>query len=118
MSRLRYQVEQLVQRHPPQHEVQISEHEARHMIRSGQYQRSEGLFQGRHFRRAHGQRCFHLRVHEGCAFLHWDRWDPRRYPLQHTLETPLLWGPLLALLAGVVAVAHAATTPRSRPRAR
>lgn len=91
-------VEDYVARAPPQQEHPLGSQTARALLRSGRYQPSIGLFPGRHFRKRKGDGCFHLRLHDGQAWLHWDAWDPRRFPIAHVLETPALRGGSLALI--------------------
>lgn len=50
------------------------------------YERSAGLFPGRHYRRKYGDGCFHARVYRDVVYLHFDNWDPARFPVRHWLE--------------------------------
>lgn len=100
-------LEHLVAGLPSQKEVEIAPYEASEMMSSGLYTNDIGLFEGQHFRRADGNGCFHMRIHNGRFFLHRDSWDPRRFPVAHFFETPGLWGSALAIL-GAVALASRA----------
>lgn len=71
-------------------EVPVALEELAELLGSGRYERDRGLYRGKHWRADRGQGCWHLRLHRGQAWLHVDRWDPRRYPGRHTLETPEL----------------------------
>lgn len=87
-------------------EVQLVALEVAELLALGEYERSRGLYPGRHFRRARGQGCYHLRVRPdgSAAWLHIDRWDPRRYPVRHFLEVrELALGlPVATTVVGVV----------------
>lgn len=74
----------------PQHEIALSMSETAELLGTGAYQPDRGLYRGRHWRRGHGSGCWHLRMHRGRCWVHWDRWDPRRHPYRHTWETPEL----------------------------
>lgn len=93
--------EDRVGRLQPQVDLRVSSGEIEALLLSGEYLESVGLYAGRHFRKERGKGCYHLRVTNGQGFLHWDRWDPRRFPLQHLLETPelLVSTGILALVA-------------------
>ncbi|MGQ0503705.1 MAG: hypothetical protein ACT4TC_00120 [Myxococcaceae bacterium] len=80
-------------------DIELSKAEILELLNSGHYQVSGGLRGGRHYRKERGNGCFHLRVLGEQAYLHWDQWDPRRYPLQHFFETPELWASALGLVA-------------------
>lgn len=86
-------------------DIEIAMTEAQHLVCYGGYEPATGLYPGEHWRRGEGEACFHLRVHGSRAWLHWDRWDPRRYPVQHFFETPALWLPSAAVAAGALLVA-------------
>lgn len=64
------------------------------LLDSGFYKRAIGLNPGIHYRKEWNKGNFHLRVTKDGAYLHWDKWDPRRYPIRHILEVPELWKPL------------------------
>ena len=72
----------------PGADVEVPPAELAALLSSGDYQSSRGMWRGRHYRRARGTGCYHLRVlPDGSrAWLHRDRWDPRRYPLRHAIE--------------------------------
>jgi hypothetical protein len=94
-------------------ELQISDDELKALVKSGKYKRHIGLMPGEHYRRKKGKGSYHLRVKGNKAYVHWDKWDPRRHPVRHALEVPRLWKPLLksagagaatgALVGGLVA---------------
>jgi len=85
-----------VRRESNQVEVEIGMSTARQLLKSGGYRQAMGLLRGKHFRKELGSGCYHLRMVGQRAWLHWDRWDPRRFPVQHFFETPALWGTTLA----------------------
>ncbi len=94
---------------PAQIDIALTDEELQALLDSGDYEPTPwGLVPGQHFRKARGKGCYHLRISwlDGRGYLHWDRWDPRRYPVEHFFETPTLWGGTLAVLGlvGVVAV--------------
>jgi hypothetical protein len=40
-----------------------------------------------HWRKSLEEGCFHITLHrKGKCRMHWDAWDPRKYPLKHFLE--------------------------------
>ncbi len=84
-------------------DAELSVAAASSLLWSGGYARSYGLFPGIHYRKEWGTGCFHLRFNDGRAWLHWDRWDPRRYPIEHFFESPTLWVP--AATAGALLLA-------------
>lgn len=86
-------------------EVAIPLEVARELVELGGYAPARGMFRGRHWRRERGTGCYHLRVHDGSAWLHWDAFDPRRYPIRHALETPeiAVGAPLAAGALGTTA---------------
>ncbi len=87
-------------------EAELPLWEAHALLQAGGYQAASGLGSGRHYRKARHQGCYHLRIDGQRAYLHWDEWDPRRFPVEHFFETPTLWGSvLLALGLGAVVVA-------------
>jgi hypothetical protein len=90
-------VERQIDQVPPRCSRRLAPEAARVLLDSGEYDESVGLAPGRHFRKARGVGCYHLRIHEGRADLHWDEWDPRRYPVQHFFEVPELWIPAAAV---------------------
>jgi len=87
-------VERAVTKLPKHRELKIAGAEGKILLESGFYQRDIGLKQGKHYRRKFGRGNFHLRITKDGVFLHWDKWDPRRYPVQHFLEVPGLWKPI------------------------
>jgi hypothetical protein len=95
--------EAAVQQLANQVNVDVAPAVAQAMIAYGGYAPSFGLLIGQHFRKGLGQGCLHLRVFNGRAWLHWDRYDPRRFPLKHFFESPALWVPVagVALVVGV-----------------
>jgi len=84
------------------------------LIQAGGYQRAFGLLGGDHFRKRRGNGCYHLRVVGPRAFLHWDRWDPRRFPVEHFFETPALWRTAAAIGIAVFLGASASSKRRHR----
>ena len=100
MSGQKYRSERLIDGLKNQVEREISIDSARELLASGYYHKSTGLSAGAHYRRNRGSGCYHLRVRGGRAWLHWDRWDPRRHAIEHFFETPALWA-----TTGVAAVA-------------
>ncbi len=71
--------------------VPLTPEEARALLDCGRYRAHGGLGRGLHFRARKGEGCYHLIIRRGRpAELHWDQWDPRRYPLRHLLEVPKL----------------------------
>ena len=41
----------------------------------------------KHWRKPSGNGCFHITLHKkGRCRIHWDAWDPRRFPLKHLIE--------------------------------
>jgi len=54
----------------------------------GGYELHRGLRpKSKHWRKPKEKGCFHITVHEnGSARIHWDAWDPRRYPARHACE--------------------------------
>ena len=90
-----------------QTEVRLSLADAEALRRTGGYQKSFGLkFWGRHYRKRRGDGCYHLMLFDHHATLHWDRSDPRRHPLDHFAETPVLWVPTVAV-AGIAMIGAA-----------
>ncbi len=87
---------------PSQTNVRLSYEAAASLVQSGSYERATGLMAGVHYRKARGNGCYHLRIHEGSAYLHWEKWDPRRFPVRHFLESPALALPALGLVALVL----------------
>jgi hypothetical protein len=81
---------------PCQAELPLTLAEARALLDTGAYAPHRGIGPGAHYRKERGAGCYHLRVCDDVAYLHWDGWDPRRYPLRHVLETPVLWRPIAA----------------------
>lgn len=71
-------------------ELEVSVDELDELLGSLEYEPARGLYRGAHFRKTRGVGCYHLRVHGPRAWLHWDRWDPRRFPACHLLEVPEL----------------------------
>jgi len=45
-----------------------------------------GLHKGTHYRMPIDKGCVHLRIHDGKAFIHKDRWDPNRYLIRHGID--------------------------------
>jgi len=44
-------------------------------------------FNSEHWRKIKKTGCFHITLHKnGKCRMHWDAWDPRRYPIRHCLE--------------------------------
>ncbi|GEM_PF-6216401 len=78
-------------------EIEVGHRETRELLALDGYDKASGLLVGKHFRKERGDGCYHLRVTNSGATLHWDRWDPRRFPLRHFFETPALWGTTAAL---------------------
>ncbi len=95
--------EQYADAQPSQTEVRISREAAASMVEYGGYEAAVGLLPGDHYRKARGEGCYHLRVTDEAAFLHWDHWDPRRSPVLHFFESPALVLPAVA--AAVVLMA-------------
>lgn len=95
--------EQRVDALAAQVDLVLTRGEAENLLASGEYAQSFGLRGGHHFRKNRGDGCYHLRVDGQRALLHWDAWDPRRFPVQHFFETPELWG--TTAVVGVVALA-------------
>ena len=95
--------EQVVDQRTNQDEVSISMADAYDLMDDPDYEEARGILPGWHFRKERGEGCYHLRVRGDSAWLHWDRWDPRRYPIQHFFETPALWGTTAAV--GILATA-------------
>lgn len=88
-------------------EVELERDEAAHLLATGRYQPARGMYRGAHWRSERGHGCLHLRIRDGRAWLHWDRWDPRRHPIRHTIETPeLAVGSSSAVMAGALALAR------------
>ena len=83
-------------------EVPLEREEAARLLASGRYTPDRGLYRGAHWRAVVGHGCFHLRIRDGLAWLHWDRWDPRRYPVRHTVETPELAVGSSSVMLGVL----------------
>lgn len=96
--------EQYADAQPSQTEVRISLMAAASMVEYGGYEAAAGLLPGNHYRKARGEGCYHLRVTDQGAFLHWDQWDPRRSPVRHFLESPALVLPVVAAAVVVMAV--------------
>lgn len=71
-------------------EVELEPLEVALLLASGRYEPARGLYRGTHWRAERGKGCWHLRVVGGRGWLHLDRWDPRRFPVRHALETPEL----------------------------
>lgn len=93
-----------------QQDIELTTYEANTLLRGGGYVEAFGLYLGRHYRRQRGEGCYHLRIDGNRAWLHWDRWDPRRFSLEHFFETPMLWGPAAALgLLAIMGVAKASS---------
>ena len=88
----KHSAEQEADRRANPDEVRISVADAYVLLDDAGYQQARGLLPGWHFRKERGEGCYHLRVHGHHAWLHWDRWDPRRHTIQHFFETPALWG--------------------------
>lgn len=87
-------------------ELEIPLWEAQELLQRGSYLEASGLGSGRHYRKQRQHGCYHLRIDGQRAYLHWDEWDPRRFPVEHFFETPALWGSaLLTLGIGVVFLA-------------
>lgn len=101
---VRHPAEQRVDGLGNQVELSIGANAGLELQADGGYERSWGLLPGSHYRKVRGRGCYHLRVSEHRAWLHWDRWDPRRYPLEHFAETPALWAPT-AMLVGTITAA-------------
>lgn len=95
----KHRSERLIDGLQNQVEREISIDSARKLLASGCYRKATGLGAGAHYRRNRGKGCYHLRVSGGRAWLHWDRWDPRRYPVRHFFETPALWATTGAVLS-------------------
>lgn len=88
----------------PQVEVELDADEVAELLSSGLYEPARGMYRGEHYRAEHGNGCFHLRCRGDRAWLHLDRWDPRRHPVRHAVETPeLALGGSGALVAGATA---------------
>lgn len=92
-----------VDRLASQVDVELTRHAAYALVRDPAYEESYGLLPGRHYRKRRGEGCYHLRVRGNLAWLHWDGQDPRRFPVGHFFETPMLWVPS-ALAVAVAAV--------------
>lgn len=72
---------------PPGTPIPIPIEEARELVRSGRYRPHGGLGRAWHWRAPRGKGCYHLRIFGNkTADLHWDQWDPIRYPVRHALE--------------------------------
>lgn len=104
--------EQSVGHLPARQEASIPLSAARALLRSGWYDPHFGMLPGRHYRRRVGDGCLHLRVSGRQATLHWDEWDPRRYPVRHWFEVPILAG--ATVLLGVVAIGAAVSSATQR----
>ncbi|MBM7112467.1 hypothetical protein [Archangium primigenium] len=83
-----------------QEELEISLTEAHWLLEDDRYQVHFGIGSGRHYRKPRSNGCYHLRIDGTRAFIHWDEWDPRRHPIEHFFETPVLWGSALAIAVG------------------
>lgn len=88
-------------------EMQLSTEDLFELVTSGRYAKSIGMKRGEHFRADRGIGCYHLRVGEETAYLHWDGYDPRRAPVRHVMETPLLLVGAVAAASVVAAVTAA-----------
>jgi len=96
--------ERTVDRQASQVDVPIDLDVAGELLDDDVYEDAVGLFPGQHFRKDRGDGCYHLRIHRNRAWLHRDRWDPRRYPVEHFFETPALWGTMAAIATLAIAV--------------
>ena len=88
-----------VDRLASQVDVELTRSAARALVRDRAYEESYGLLLGRHYRKRRGEGCYHLRVRGDRAWLHWDGQDPRRFPVGHFFETPVLWVPSAVAIA-------------------
>lgn len=61
--------------------------EEKHLELNG-YQPHAGLRpRSKHWRKPKDKGCFHITLHQnGKCRMHWDAWDPRRYPVRHFCE--------------------------------
>jgi hypothetical protein len=91
--------ERQVGRLPRQVDIDVLPDTALNLIQSGEYELSTGLLPGVHYRKERGNGCYHLRLADSRAFMHWDAWDPRRFPIAHFFETPKLWVPTIGVVA-------------------
>lgn len=57
-------------------------------LQLGGYELHKGLRpNSKHWRKPKCRGCYHITVHRsGPSRIHWDAWDPRRYPVMHSLE--------------------------------
>jgi len=97
--------EQYADAQASQTEVRISLEAVASMVEYGGYEPAVGLLPGNHYRKPRGEGCYHLRVTDEAAFLHWDQWDPRRSPVRHFFESPALVIPVLGVVAVVMMAA-------------
>ena len=89
-----HHTEKHVSKLPSQVEREISLKDAERLKKSGNYRKGIGLYRGETHRRRIGTGTLHLRTHKDKAWLHWDKWDPKKHPVKHVAETP----PLLKML--------------------
>lgn len=80
--------------------------DAAELLRTGLFAKHDGLFPGKHYRMEDGEGCIHLRVHGDKAFIHRDQYDPRRFPLEHMWESPLLRWVSVVLLAVALGIGY------------
>lgn len=94
-------------------ELPISLNEAHELLRTGGYHKDIGWYRGEHYRKVRGRGCYHLRIHDGRAWLHWDGRDPRRDLIGHIAETPQLKAAvgLTILGIGIAIVARSSGKP-------